>query len=305
MGSDAPSWDEDDLEEKVEEGRTPKKQRKSAAGRKLVRWNRKLPSMSPIHCVQGIDISPADLDQLVLLCVDHVCVKNGVPIPWDLVAREIEPFLTGEAIKQHLVKMRNYREGEGRKVPEKLNKAVRRKTGRLSNLDFTTPKKVKDDEEDEDYDAKVKGGSLLWYPQTKKPKPKKQVADAADEAPPTTPGTGRGRKNATKDVVGEDKLDGILDTPIKSTGKRSRTTKKVAFKKEETGESDDDSPSKKQKVLRPVQRVNYAQNLSDDDDDDDDDIFDAVQEGDNDGPYEEIEESLGSAVKPEQCMLPS
>ena len=64
---------------------------------------------------------------MVLLCVDYVCARHAIAVPWDEVAEMVEPYLTGEAIKQHLVKIYRYREIDGHKVPPKLDRNQRRK----------------------------------------------------------------------------------------------------------------------------------------------------------------------------------
>lgn len=244
-----------------------------------------------------LTILAADVDQLVLLTVDHVCVKQGIPIPWDDVARQIEPHLTGEAVKQHLAKVRNFREANGRKVPEKLDKGARRKAKLAPTADPMTPakggraKKIKNEEgDDEDADTPAKGASLLWHGTPKKTKAPKSGNDAT----PKTPGTvrrGGGRKKAAGDGGSGDSFG---DT-TKSTGKRGR--KKQAVKEEEGGESDYDSPTKKPKMiektikLREQEEVDYTEHI-----DSDEDIFDAQQEDDEDDTYQETQESLPNSV---------
>ena len=99
----------------------------------------------------------ADLDQLVLLTVDYVCVREGIPIPWDKVMKEIAPGSTGEAIKQHIAKVRKIREDNNLVVPPKVEKTARRKIGKVGGISgMVTPpsagrvKKVKAEEEEKD-----------------------------------------------------------------------------------------------------------------------------------------------------------
>ena len=76
----------------------------------------------------------ADEDQKLLLYIDYVCTEKGVVLPWDSIAATMEPRdaakgekpMTGEAIKQHLAKLRDHREGEGHAVPPKLDRGARR-----------------------------------------------------------------------------------------------------------------------------------------------------------------------------------
>lgn len=76
----------------------------------------------------------ADEDQKLLLYIDYVCTEKGVVLPWDSIAATMEPRdaakgekpMTGEAIKQHLAKLRDHREGLGHAVPPKLDRGARR-----------------------------------------------------------------------------------------------------------------------------------------------------------------------------------
>jgi hypothetical protein len=96
--------------------------------------------------------STADEDQKLLLYVDYVCADMGVSIPWDAIAAKMEPRneaagekpMTGEAIKQHLAKLRVHRTNEGHDVPPPLDRAARRQTAAGKNALHTpahTPKK--------------------------------------------------------------------------------------------------------------------------------------------------------------------
>ena len=140
-----------------------------------MRWNRKS------HDVWKLDVITltrfaADVDPLVLLTLDYVCVKNGIQIPWEEVAKNIDPTLSGEAIKQHLAKVTKFRELGERAVPEKLDKGARRRSSKLAPVDTTTltksgrGKKVKKEDADEqEGNMPVRGASLLYYepPKTK------------------------------------------------------------------------------------------------------------------------------------------
>ncbi|KAI6909652.1 hypothetical protein KC318_g3960, partial [Hortaea werneckii] len=157
-----------------------KAKRKSSAGRKLVRWD-------------------PGLDQLVLLCVDHVCTKNAIAIPWDDVAELVEPYLTGEAIKQHLVKIYKYRETDGQKVPPKLSANQRRKPfGTSSNNDDPAPVTKKNKKGSSGDIIKDKapvepvkpGGSLLFNKAGSKSKEPSKSQGVTTQ----TPAASRGRK---------------------------------------------------------------------------------------------------------------
>lgn len=76
----------------------------------------------------------ADEDQSLLLFCDQVTTKLGRPMPWDDIAAEFEPRdlargrkpLTGEAVKQHLTKLRKHRVAHGFRVPPALGRNDRR-----------------------------------------------------------------------------------------------------------------------------------------------------------------------------------
>lgn len=119
MSSPSPS-DDGDWEESKEQSK--KKRNPPAEPRKLMRWNRE---SQPPSCIWPGSIAnkvSADADQFVLLCIDAVCSRLGVALPWDEIAKEVEPWLSAEGIKQHLGKLRLAREALGRKVPPKPEK---------------------------------------------------------------------------------------------------------------------------------------------------------------------------------------
>ena len=242
---------------------------------------------------------------MVLLFVDHVCTKQGIAIPWDDIAKDVEPWLSGEAIKQHLAKVRAFREKEGRAVPEKLDKTTRRRAGKLTSGAPTTPAKggrgwkAKNEAgEDEELDTPANGGNLLWRGNTKKGKAKKD--GGGEDSTPKTPGKGRGGGRKKSKAANDDEGDENLETPNKSTGKRGRKAKKEVDDEDMCG-SEDESPTKKQKTisLRPLTgNVNYNEQC-----DPDEDVFDAKQEGDDDGDYEDYGEA-DTMVKQEsrECL---
>lgn len=88
----------------------------------------------------------ADKDQQVLLCVEYVVARDGIELDWNAVAKEVEPFLTGEAIKQHLSKLRAARDIQGQTNPPKLDRktivAARKKSNPLLDVP-KTPKTSK------------------------------------------------------------------------------------------------------------------------------------------------------------------
>lgn len=220
-----------------------------------------------------------------------MCTKQGIHIPWDDVAGEINDFLTGDAIKQHLAKLAKHRELAGQPVPQKAEKTPRRKNKQSATTATETPatsrKKGKkssldslDASDIDDDDSPSRGNTLLWHdpPADKKKKtPKKPSAVSKTEVVTVTPVASPGKSNKKGKEEGTDKT--VSHTRTKSTGKRSRKTKQVANSSDEDVLAGSESPTKKQKTisLRPTVAVDYKEHLSDDD------VFGAAQVRDDDG----------------------
>lgn len=201
----------------------------------------------------------------MLLAVEMVCTEQGTPVPWNLVAEKINDYVSGEGIKQHLAKVRKFREQHGRPVPHRSKKGA--KAAAYGTGITSTPKKKKGGDE-EDLAASGKGAGLLWTnPNAKKsrePKAPKELkeevqevkkeADGGDAAIATPKTPARFRKSNVK-ANDEDKAT----SKKKSTGKRSRTKKEPTIKEESEEEYADNSgsPAKKQRSLRPTYHVNY------------------------------------------------
>ncbi|KAI7340156.1 hypothetical protein KC315_g846 [Hortaea werneckii] len=248
-----------------------KAKRKSAAGRKLVRWD-------------------PGLDQLVLLCVDHVCTKNAIAIPWDEVAELVEPYLTGEAIKQHLVKIYKYRETDGQKVPPKLSANQRRKPfGTSGNNDDPVPvtKKNKkgssgDTTKDKAPVEPVKpGGSLLFNKAGSKSKKSSKTQDTTT----ATPAASRGRKQFPAPLkstpIARDVEDYVDDNGFPAPKPKSKTAGRGTKRgNRNVGSFDDDesalyTPTKQQKTaggrsFRTRPTIDYSKQLDQTEDDGDD-----------------------------------
>lgn len=103
--------------------------------------------------LQALTFLSADEDQRLLLYVDYVCTNMGLSVPWDDIAAKMEPRdpalgekpMTGEAIKQHIAKLRGHRESKGYDVPPKLDRNARRQAAEGKNTLQTpapTPRKV-------------------------------------------------------------------------------------------------------------------------------------------------------------------
>ncbi|KXT09731.1 hypothetical protein AC579_9995 [Pseudocercospora musae] len=140
-----------------------KPKRKSTKGRKLMRWN-------------------PDVDQLALLCVDYIVTTEGVPLDWEKVANVISPDVTGDALKQHLLKLRKAREEAGLPVPPASDRKSARRARNMLNggMPSTAPARGRKrkaetvlEEDDDGYDDAIvsdkpkgtsvnKSGSLLY-----------------------------------------------------------------------------------------------------------------------------------------------
>lgn len=92
--------------------------RKSAKGRKLMRWGREL---TPLLLLEASILTafPADEDQQLLLATEAVIIEGTVELDWNLVGEKMPQMVTGEAIKQHLYKVREARESAGMVTPAK------------------------------------------------------------------------------------------------------------------------------------------------------------------------------------------
>jgi hypothetical protein len=222
----------------------------------------------------------------------------NISVPWDHIAREIEPYLSGEAIKQHLTKVYHTRVAHKFRVPGRVNKPTR---------------KVKNEGDDDD-EPPVQSmpygknaGLLHWTPEkTKKcmkkiedvepatPTPKKKAAKESSgptpkvamelvDATPKPIGASRGaRREKARAEEDDDVENNDFTTPSKSTGKRGRPagSRNVNTKKDDMDdlEAHNGSPAKKRKNvtlptsgcalgLRSKPKINYNEQPELDDED--------------------------------------
>lgn len=119
----------------------------------------------------------------MLICTDYICAQQGVAIPWDDVAKEVEPFLSGEAIKQHLAKVRKYREQAGMKVPPLVERNQRRRTFQGLGTNRSRSSNIKE----EDEEPGQQGSSLLYKPGNKNIKtPRSKTSQKTPRTPSGT-----------------------------------------------------------------------------------------------------------------------
>ncbi|KAK1823302.1 hypothetical protein LTR12_002151 [Friedmanniomyces endolithicus] len=245
---------------------TEKPKRKSAAGRELVRWD-------------------PDKDQLVLLCVDHICGTQGIVIPWDKVAEHFGELMgkhtiSGEAIKQHLSKVYKFRTDSKLAVPPKMERNQRRKAldlveGAGGSPALTrargkrgTAKIAQDEEEQVDATPVKRPGSGLLY--IKPPKAKNVKVKAVTAKTPARGGRrkkGDGDDDATSMVdIKEGDEDGDFGKEKKQTavsrGSKRGRNKSNVFANEPDNDMGTEvpTPTKKPKInLRTLQVKNYRE----------------------------------------------
>lgn len=192
-----------------------------------------------------MDTSPGEVDQLVLLCVDQVCTKQGVAIPWDLVGKEINDTLTGEAIKQHLVKMKKAREQHGQQVPDSLGAAEPRKSAAATPLKTRSIKAKNQEEKKSMKDAPLR--HLVYLPEKKTPTKSrgKKMPNNVDtiKSTPSKTSTSKASDSVTTPPADE------VQPGSRSSKRARRPSKKAAV--EDANDSEAGSPSKKVKVAKP------------------------------------------------------
>lgn len=209
----------------------------------------------------------------MLICTDYICAQQGVAIPWDEVAKEVEPFLSGEAIKQHLAKVRKFREQAGMKVPPLVDRNQRRRTIQGAGTNHSRHINIKE----EDEEPKQPGSSLLYKPGNKKFKtPKNKTSQKTPTA------ASRSHKYQPSINASQAEMDKFFhyDTDYgapkrKSTAvgarARARSTRSRMAQNEEGALKEISSPSKRPKIdtyLRPQKIPNYAAQMVQDDEED-------------------------------------
>jgi hypothetical protein len=304
---DDDDWQDDEpTQGRQKKNNTNNKKRKSVANRKLVRWNRAYTLPSPLTSYTT-NIFTADKDQYVLLVIESICSQKNIPIPWNDIAKEVEPYCTGEAIKQHLTKVFNTRKAFGFRVPKRYGKPIR--PGKNTKVKM-------EDEEDSPVTPGKNAGLLHWVQEKSKSDTKKNTnAETTIETPTKqakvepvseTPkaagraGRGGGHKQSRKIVDDEEEVvaaalasteseDYTPYTPSKNaSNKRGRKPGSRNIKKQEDSEDETPkraSPPKKRKVVtmnlpegtrelsrRNKTKVDYRDQLQDEDQLKDEDI---------------------------------
>lgn len=177
----------------------------------------------------------------------------GQPMPWNEIAAMFEPrdpasgrmAMTGEAIKQHLAKLRLHREKQGFRVPPKLDRNARRNAAavqatRLSSA-FSTPTRKKKAAGE----SAAKPSTLLASVSKTKQKKAEKAKKAAGGGVTKPTSAKRGRKTTISPLGGNDYVDDcdiVFDVPLFSIG--------GAVKDEEQSDDDDLPLSKKSKAKK-------------------------------------------------------
>lgn len=68
------------------------------------------------------DLETDTKDKIILLAVQYVCNEYGIKLPWDEVARLVDPLITEGAVIQHLAKLRVRMMAAGKDVPPPLKR---------------------------------------------------------------------------------------------------------------------------------------------------------------------------------------
>ena len=115
------------------------------------------------------NIALEDMNIQLLLGAQSVCNQDNIKIPWEKVARGIDPNITSGAVIQHLAKIRLRRELAGEPVPQPLKRGGGRsnvpkvsspaggrigsKRARVGKAALSTATMSNEDEEEEDFDV--------------------------------------------------------------------------------------------------------------------------------------------------------
>ena len=211
----------------------------------------------PLAPVSELTNLAASTDQLVLLHIAHLQMTGKITLDWKLVAEQLTDYTSGEAIKQHLQKVRNARICLGMAVPPQ------------------PPKRgapARDDEASNTFPETAKG--LVYFSE---PKAKKKQANGSATKGATTSQSAKPTQVATSasasaKVSGSNtKNSKTAQDKNKSAQTVPKSNKKRALVKEEEDDDDDDmdddeSPLKRISLRPATKTVNYRDCGEEDDD---------------------------------------
>lgn len=206
-------------------------------------------------------------------------------LPWEEIAKEVQPFLTADGVKQHLGKIRLAREKAGRRVPSKPEKGSRRKS-RANQI-------KKEEKEEAETGSPTKLAGLLYHGPETQPKkirtPRKSVSA-------TTPGgsTGKAGRKRVRSTLDREAVLGTPNTvtPTKvTTGKRRHKARAEVIEEEDSDYAE--TPTKKAKTRAPsynfraiTKDKTYTQDASLTDNEEEEESL-LAPEDDGDGDYKE------------------
>lgn len=136
------------------------------------------------------DRSLVEKDQLLLLALEYECAKLGQPLPWDDAVKHVKEGASGQAVVQHLAKVRKYRMEMGQPVPpEPLKRRLPKPRQLAGKGSKVLPDDVTDDDED-NYINPFKGSKSrmvfapIHDPNPKTPSNKITLSQSTPPAPP-------------------------------------------------------------------------------------------------------------------------
>ncbi|KAK5146909.1 hypothetical protein LTR04_000951, partial [Oleoguttula sp. CCFEE 6159] len=203
---------------------------------------------------------------------------RGISLPWEEAAQFINPHLTSEAVKQHLVKLRNQRIKEGETVPPGPSRSRRRASTGIEDTGLTPQKTVAVSKPQKKRKSAPPGssltgttftgssltGSLLATPR-KTAGARSRVTKSTSRK---TPSVRRPRTKKNKDSINQDgaveydpdnasDMDG--DYGVQTSTRKKRSRKSAA--RDEDSEADAETPTKKSKFVARLRRssVDYGE----------------------------------------------
>ena len=200
------------------------------------------------------DDTAASEDQRLLLYIDQVCADANINIPWNDVAVKFEPrgdglpALTGEAVKQHLAKLRAKREEDGLDVPPKVGRSVRRVTAtKVINTNPTTITRKRKAIDDMSSSQSVEGAELanrkprsnILAPLSKTEQAKRNKAAAKERLKANASNVSDMAHHNQNKTVSKSASSGVKEGDNTKTSKKTKKPKKKALSDSSDVDGDD------------------------------------------------------------------
>ena len=200
--------------------------------RELIRWDSEYPHASRNRIRKLICGAADDKDLQILMSIIKHCQASSIKLPWDSIGKDIGPTVTGNAVVQHLAKLK-------KKVEENQGVAAAAgvTAGRASRASVTRTSKtsaakaIEKDAIDSDYDVDNASDSEESFGESSKKKkaPKKESTIKVE-----TPSKGVKRAKPQESSEPE-------ETPIK---RRTRSSDAAKARSEVVEDSDDERSGK-------------------------------------------------------------